>query len=250
MLTDWYRNFFYGITVDMWREAAYSPEWTSGEVDFALRELNVAPGAHLLDIPCGHGRHAIELARRGYRVTAVDLSTDALGYAKADAESANVSVEWRQLEMQDLDETARYDGAIHFGNSFGYIPHADSCQFLDRVARALKPGARLALDCGAIAEGILPVLRQKYEKFGGTHGDIEVQIENAYDSWDSRLDTTFCFTRAGQRETRMSHQHVYTIAELRRMLGAAGLRTVAIYGDTSGKAFALEDNLRLVAQRE
>jgi SAM-dependent methyltransferase len=250
MTTDWYRNFFHGITVDMWREAAYGLEWTKGEVDFALRELNLAPGAHVLDIPCGHGRHAIELARRGYRVTGVDISADALRYAKADAEAAGVSVEWRQLEMQDFDESARYDGAIHFGNSFGYIPHADSCRFLDRVARALKPGARLALDCGAMAEAILPVLLQKYQKFGGTHGNIDVQIENAYDAWDSRLDTTFRFTRDGQTETRMSHQHVYTIAELRRMLAAAGLTTVAIYGDTSGKAFALEDNLRLVAQRE
>jgi SAM-dependent methyltransferase len=257
MIADWYNNFFHGITIDMWRQAV-QPELTAAEVDFILQQLELPPNAHVLDIPCGHGRHAIELARRGYRVTGVDLSTDALAYAMADAEAAGVSIEWRQMSMQDLDDSAAFDGAVHLGNSFGYMPHALTCRFLDRVGRALRPGARLVIDYGAVAEGVLPSLKEKFVKFGGTLGDIQVDIENEYAAAESRLDTTFRFTRNGRTETRQSHQHVYTIAELTRMLAAAGMTVLQFFGSSqttdkycfsAEKKYELGDQIWIVAQR-
>jgi SAM-dependent methyltransferase len=257
MTSDWYNDFFEGITIDMWRQAV-QPEWTTAEVDFVQRQLELTSGAHVLDIPCGHGRHAIELARRGYRVTGIDISTDALAYAKSDADAAGASVEWRKSSMQDLDESAAYDGAIHMGNSFGYMTHELTCQFLDRVSRALNPGARLVIDYGAVAEGVLVKLKEAFEKFDGTMGDIHVDIQNDYDIAHSRLDTTFRFTRNGHTETRQSRQHVYTIAEIGRMLEAAGMTVLNVYGDpqladkysfTAEKKYELGDRLWLIAQK-
>jgi cyclopropane fatty-acyl-phospholipid synthase-like methyltransferase len=46
---------------------------TIAEVEFLIETLELSPGASILDVRCGTGRHAIELARRGYRVTGVDL---------------------------------------------------------------------------------------------------------------------------------------------------------------------------------
>lgn len=45
------------------------------EVDFLLEELQLSPGARILDIGCGTGRHSIELAKRGYRMTGLDRSS-------------------------------------------------------------------------------------------------------------------------------------------------------------------------------
>jgi cyclopropane fatty-acyl-phospholipid synthase-like methyltransferase len=67
---------------------------TVKEVDFILDELNLSPGCSILDMGCGTGRHAVELARRGYQVTGVDISSGMLAEAKKAAQEAKVKVEW------------------------------------------------------------------------------------------------------------------------------------------------------------
>src|SRR5436853_6223755 len=70
---NWYEDFFQGLNCELW-EKAVSPQLTKEEVDFLVSELNVQQGQHLLDIPCGFGRHSIEFAKRGFNVTGVDIS--------------------------------------------------------------------------------------------------------------------------------------------------------------------------------
>ena len=71
--SNWYENFFHGIPLDLWRKAI-SPEQTKAETDFLVDALQCHPGAHLLDVPCGNGRLSLWLARRGNRVTGVDIN--------------------------------------------------------------------------------------------------------------------------------------------------------------------------------
>lgn len=67
---------------------------TVAEVDFLLEELSLRPGDCILDVGCGTGRHSIELARRGYTVTGLDLSAEMLARAEQAAKAASVSVRW------------------------------------------------------------------------------------------------------------------------------------------------------------
>ena len=71
----WFTNFFGGVVVETWRHAA-TPEQTRVEADFLERELHLRPGQRVLDVPCGFGRHSLDLARRGYRMLGVDVSTE------------------------------------------------------------------------------------------------------------------------------------------------------------------------------
>ena len=74
---DWWKDFFSGSIVEFWRRVM-PPETTRAETEFLMRTLQVQPSARLLDVPCGDGRLSLELARRGYRMTGVDISPDFL----------------------------------------------------------------------------------------------------------------------------------------------------------------------------
>ena len=81
--SNWYETFFHGVTLDLWRRAI-PPEHTKAETQFLIQNLNCAPGEHLLDVPCGNGRLAFELAKRGYRVTGVDIADEFIEEARSD----------------------------------------------------------------------------------------------------------------------------------------------------------------------
>src|SRR5437868_3960234 len=139
--SDWWRTFFSGLPVEMWLRVP-TEEQTRAEVDFIEKVLRLGPGAKVLDVPCGGGRHSLELAARGHRVTGVDLSDDFLQAARAGAAARSLPVAWEQREMTDLPWREEFDGAFCFGNSFGYLEDEANARFLAAVARALKPGGR------------------------------------------------------------------------------------------------------------
>lgn len=71
---------------------------TVAEVDFLLDVLALQPGASVLDVGCGTGRHAVALATRGYGVTGIDLSAGMLTQARKAADGARLSVDWIQAD--------------------------------------------------------------------------------------------------------------------------------------------------------
>jgi cyclopropane fatty-acyl-phospholipid synthase-like methyltransferase len=136
---DWWRSFFSGLPVEMWLRVP-TEEQTRGEVDFIEKVLQLGPGSKVLDVPCGGGRHSLELAARGHRVTGVDLSEDFLSAARAGSAGRSLPVIWEHREMTDLPWREEFDGAFCFGNSFGYLDDDANARFLTAVARALKHG--------------------------------------------------------------------------------------------------------------
>ena len=143
----WFETFFQGPAVDFWTRAI-PPALTLADVDFLEKTFDVKQGARLLDVPCGNGRHSIELARRGYRVTGIDLSDEFLAAARAELDA-----DWRKGDMRELElESSTFDGAFCFGNSFGYLDHAGVESFLAALAGALKPAAKLVIETGVTAE--------------------------------------------------------------------------------------------------
>src|SRR5674536_219855 len=85
---------------------------THGEVDFIEEELGFNRSATILDLGCGTGRHAIELAKRGYTVTAVDLSASQLDLAREKAVAANVTVQFVEADARHLNYSGQFDAVI------------------------------------------------------------------------------------------------------------------------------------------
>ena len=246
MQNDWYRSFFSGIALDMWR-GVLTPEATEAEASFLETALQLAPDARVLDAPCGNGRHSLALAKRGYAPTGVDLAGEFIEEARGAALAAGLSVEFHMADMRELPEPAGFDGAFCFGNSFGYFDHEGNRAFLAAVAGALRRGARFALDTGLAAESLLPALK---ERFWMPVGDILFLAARRYDPLDSRLDIEYTFIRNGVQETRLAVSRIYTVAEIRRMGEEAGLATVSIHGSFDGAPYQLgSPRLILIAEK-
>ncbi|MHC1746304.1 MAG: class I SAM-dependent methyltransferase [Negativicutes bacterium] len=125
---------------------AYSPVGTEQEVRFICDVLNLKPNSQILDLYCGYGRHAIELAKRGYQVTGFDVNKDFLDIAKQKAIEAGVHVDFRQSDMRDMQYDQRFDAIINMFVAFGYFSDTENSEVIKKIARALKMGGCFLID--------------------------------------------------------------------------------------------------------
>jgi SAM-dependent methyltransferase len=103
-------------------------------VDFLLEELSLQPSGWVLDVGCGTGRHSIELARRGFNVTGLDLSSEMLARAADAAKAAGANVEWVHADATRFSLPKKYDGAV-----------CQPLSILCNISRSLKPQANAVL---------------------------------------------------------------------------------------------------------
>ncbi len=119
------------------------PVQTSTEIAFVTRHLSLPSYRSVLDLCCGWGRHAQELAQLGYLVTGIDRDPAAI----AEAGRRTTGVSYRVLDMRDLSALPEsYDAIINLWQSFGYFDERTNADVLRQIARKLPPHGRVILD--------------------------------------------------------------------------------------------------------
>ena len=240
--TEWWRDHFSGTMLELWR-AIVPPDQAVEDADFLLLHGGLLPGSRVLDVPCGEGRVAIELAARGVRAVGVDIAPGQIEAARQNAAARNVDVEWHVADMRAVPWQAAFDAAFCWGDSFGYMDDAGNRDFLAAVHRTLVPGGRWAMEMQMVAEVLLPRLQTRVS---GRAGGFEVAVRRDYDAQSGRLSVEYEVARNGMRETRQASYRIHTIDEIRALLERAGFRIdrlCARDGNDFGRA---ADRLRVV----
>jgi SAM-dependent methyltransferase len=230
---EWWHELFTGLFVEAWLQAIPEQQ-TQREVDFIQKALKVRPGARLLDVPCGGGRHALPLAAAGYQMTGVDISPEFLAAARARAADRNLAVTWVHKNMSQIDWSDAFDGVFCFGNAFGYDDDEGSAAFLRAVYRSLKPGARFALDYPVVLEALLPRFQ---ERNWHRLGDVLFLEDEHYNPATGRTDTEYTTIKDGKIEKRLASHRSYTYRQIRELLAAAGFEDVEALGSLDGEPY-------------
>lgn len=195
---------------------------TRNEIPFLIRELGLTPGMSILDIGCGTGRHAVELARRGFKVTGVDISAGMLAQARAKAAAAGVVVTWVQEDATRFSAGDAFDAAICLcEGAFGLLGAGDDAlaqpaAILRNVAGAMKRGARCLFTA---LNGYRMARRHAQEAVASGDFDPLTLTE--------RSDCE----RGGASSMR---ERGFIPTELTLLFGAAGLNVLHIWGGTAG----------------
>lgn len=198
---------------------------TVREVDFLLEELELPPGASILDVGCGTGRHSIELAKRGYALTGVDLSARMLAKAAETASMAGVCVEWVHSDATRFSLPRQFDGAICLcEGAFGLLGSADDpishpLAILCNVCRSLKPRAKAVF---TVLNGYAMI--RKYQK-----KDVE---ERRFDPL-IMVEVSDYAPREGLPTIRV-RERAFVPTELSLLFQLAGMPVLNIWGGTAG----------------
>jgi SAM-dependent methyltransferase len=136
--SDWYRRAFPP-------EETLKRPWadrTGAEVDRALAMLGAQGGERVLDMACGTGRHSLELARRGFDVVGVDISSDLLAIAESDAESDSLGASFLAADLRELDFDEEFDLVLNLNDgAIGYFEtEEENHRTFEVIGAALRPG--------------------------------------------------------------------------------------------------------------
>ena len=237
---NWYEDFFQGINCELW-EKAIPEEVTNQEVDFLINELNLVPGQHILDVPCGFGRHTIALAKRGFKVTGIDISKTFIDGLKArvDAEDLSIRAVEGNILVTEIDQ--KFDAAICLGNSFGYFDFQGMKVFVQKISDSLAQGAMFIINSGMLAESIFPNLARYAEHKTYTVGNITMEVDNNYNTAEGYLVSNLHYTRDGSSEEHHFKHYVFTLAEVKRLLNMYGLSVISAYNSVSKEPYQLGD---------
>ncbi|MEZ4360012.1 MAG: class I SAM-dependent methyltransferase [Kofleriaceae bacterium] len=226
-----------------------TPQATQAEAEFVAASLGTSPGAKLLDVGCGYGRHAMELAARGYHVVGLDLSTPLLVRGGEEAHRRGLTINFIRGDMRELEFDGQFDGAYCLFSTFGYFDDETNKKTAGNLSRALRPGGKCVFEIlnrdYIIAD--LPT-RVWWE------GDGCVVLEEVdFNYFSSRVcvNRSVVFDDTRQLEQEISIR-AYSLHEVGKLMLAAGFRVLEVSGSyqTRGRFFGNQSrHIIVVAER-
>ena len=227
-----------------------TPQATQAEAEFVIDAMGLQAGAQVLDVGCGYGRHAMELAARGFHVVGLDMSTPLLVRGGEEAHRRGLTINFVRGDMRELDYEAQFDGAYCLFSTFGYFDDETNKKTVSNIARALRPGGRLLIEIlnrdYVIAD--LPT-RVWWEGDGCV---VLEEVDLNYFSSRIQVNRSVVFDDGRQVEQEISVR-AYSLHEVGKLLHAAGFRVLEVSGayHTRGRFFGNQSrHIIVLAERK
>ena len=237
----WYEALFenYGNTY----EQEVFVKGTMGECDFIEKEVKSDTGCRILDVGCGTGRHSIELCKRGYRVTGIDLSDSMLAKAKEKAAAEKIDIVFMKQDARKLEFIQEFDLAIMLCEGGFPLMETDEMNFeiLKSAARAIKNGGKFIF---TTLNGLFPLFHSVKDFLAAAAGEGNATYaEHNFDLMTFRDHNKTTFTDdSGHSFELESNERYYVPSEISWLLKSLGFKHIDIYGAKLG-AFSREDKL-------
>lgn len=243
-------------------------ERTRREVDGVEQILKLAPSASIVDVPCGYGRHSIELGSRWYEVVGVDINDQHLnaararhaarptrehprypGFAKQKPPVRFVKQDMRTL-CEGLDRPS--DAVINMFYSFGFFAdEADNVRAMEQFCRALKENGGQFLMHSDVSPEMFEAKHYRTREARTLQGGGSLLIEEYFDPKTRRMRGSWTIHRDG-KDTMLTPYSVrlYSVDELRAMALHVGFKKVSFFGSFAGAPFLpTSTELVMVAER-
>jgi SAM-dependent methyltransferase len=245
----WYVDFFRSDYLNVYGHM-FTEERAEKESAFVARTLELKPGASVLDLCCGQGRHSVHLAKHGFKVTGLDLNAEYLDLASKAAEAAKVKIETVAGDMREIPFENKFDAVVNMYSSFGYLEsEAEDLKVLESAVKALKPGGRLLLDMLNREWAIDNYIQNDWHT--GADGTLYVERRDL-DLATSRMHVHFIVVdpKGGRRESIGHIIRLYTLTEMTRLLERVGMRVTAVFGGFEGEDYGISARrMIIVAQK-
>jgi len=240
-------TFFEGIYKEVWRKLI-PPGLSEVECDFIQEAAQLEAGDVVLDFMCGYGRHALELARRGFSVTAVDNAEEYIEEIKAVAKENALPVDAYASSALTMQLSQTYKAAICMGNSFAFFDRGDAVSLLKKIATHLEQDGILIINSWMIAEIAIKHFR---EKEWYNVDNYKYILDYQFHFHPSRIESEHTIiSDRGEMEVIKGVDYIFTLAELEGMFNEAGLETKALYSTPKKRPFRMGDNkIYIVAQK-
>lgn len=237
----WYEDIFEDFGEKYDRECF--TQGTLGECDFIEHEIKHNRKTAILDIGCGTGRHAVELAARGYKVTGIDLSESMLNRAKEKAGLRNVEVDFRMLDARSLPFAKEFDLAIMLCEGAFPLMETDEMNYviLQNAAKSLRPGGKLIF---TTLNGLFPLFHSIKEFLDSQAREgAAATAESTFDIMTFRdHNTTEIVDDSGNKKTLKCDERYYVPSEITWLLKSLDFKKIDIFGAKLG-AFSRKDKL-------
>lgn len=232
MASDWYKKIWtLGIQDLSWVED------TKRQVDFLIDKLEMKGQKKVLDLACGYGRHSLELARRGFDVTGVDITPAYIEYASAQARSENLRASFICSDIRDVSFEGQFDVVLNMADgAIGYLENEEENLKIFRViSRALKPGGKHFMDImnGSYAESHFPCKLWDAGEKCLTLSNFE---------WDAQKKTLiygqvdYPYGKAVEKPDMQEGNPIrlYTLEEIKSIFSQLELKVLDCYADFGG----------------
>ena len=204
------------------------------EVTNLISLLNISPGASVLDLCCGPGRHALEFSRRGFSVVGVDRTRIYLDKARKIAETEGLKIKFVQEDMRKYCKPKTFDAVINLFTSFGFFEdQKDDELVVKNVYRSLKDGGVFVIDIVG-KEVIARIFRER--DWSDEDGVLFLEERKVTRDWNWMENRWILIKGEKRQEFHFSHRP-YSAVELNSLLQDNGFHTVNVFCDLEGSPY-------------